>query len=67
MPISGKEMLAEFLRAGFAIIKSHGGIRRKGGHVKVRKGSETVIIPMHKELKKGTEATLRKKLRDIKK
>jgi predicted RNA binding protein YcfA (HicA-like mRNA interferase family) len=57
MPISGKEMRKLFLRAGYEIVP--GG---KGSHWKLRKGNKTVIIPEHKELKKGLEHALRKML-----
>ena len=46
MPISGKEMLNCYLKAGWKIL------RRKGSHVIVGKGNERETIPMHKELKK---------------
>ncbi|MFW9874987.1 MAG: hypothetical protein ACFFG0_17915 [Candidatus Thorarchaeota archaeon] len=34
--------------------------------MKLRKGKITVIIPAHKELKKGTERSLMKKLKEEK-
>ena len=49
MPMSGKEMGKLFQREGFEIIKGQG----KGSHIKLRKGFMTVIVPNHKELKKG--------------
>ena len=54
MPISGKQMLKRFQKASWVIVS------RKGSHVKVGKGSET--IPMHKELKKGLESKLLKRI-----
>ena len=57
MPISGKDMRKLFLQKGYEIIP--GG---KGSHWKLRKGKKTVIIPEHKELKKGLEHALRKVL-----
>ena len=56
MPLSGKEMLKLYLRAGW-IIKA-----QKGSHVKVGKNGERETIPMHKELKKGLEFKLLKHL-----
>jgi predicted RNA binding protein YcfA (HicA-like mRNA interferase family) len=56
LPISGKEMLKRFEKAGWRVIS------RRGSHVKVGRGSEREIIPMHKELKKGLEHQLLKRL-----
>ena len=56
MPISGKQMLRLFRRAGWRVIS------RRGSHVKVGKDSEREIIPMHKEMKKGLEQKLLKRL-----
>jgi len=56
LPVSGKEMLKRFLRDGWQIVS------RRGSHVKVGKGSRREIIPMHKELKKGLEQKLLKRL-----
>lgn len=60
MPISGKDLANEFRKAGFEEVKGGG----KGSHRKLRKGKMTVIIPDHKELKKGTEMALRKILKE---
>lgn len=60
MPISGKEMAKLFTKKGFEIIKGGG----KGSHIKLRKGNKTVIVPAHKELKKGLEKALLKQLRE---
>jgi predicted RNA binding protein YcfA (HicA-like mRNA interferase family) len=62
MPVSGKELAKLFKKKGFVEIKKQG----KGSHMKLRKGKITVIIPFHKELKKGTEKFLRKKLNEVK-
>jgi len=59
MPISGKDMRKLFLKHGYEIVP--GG---KGSHWKLRKGAKTVIIPEHKELKKGLEHALRKALEE---
>jgi len=56
MPLSGKEMLKRFLKVGWVIIK------QRGSHVKVGKNGMRETIPMHKELKKGLENKLLKRL-----
>lgn len=56
MPISGKDLMKLFLKKGYELVS--GG---KGSHLKLKKkNNPTVIIPNHKELKKGTEHALRK-------
>ena len=58
MTISGKEMLKLFLKAGWKLE------RTKGSHHFVSKGNLTEVIPVHsKDLKKGTEKYLFKKLK----
>ncbi|HON80085.1 MAG TPA: type II toxin-antitoxin system HicA family toxin [Spirochaetota bacterium] len=58
MPLSGKEMLKKYLKEGWV------KLRQKGSHVAVfKEGEGTVEIPMHKELKKGTESFLLKRLK----
>lgn len=62
MPISGQEMMKLFIRKGYVL--AAGG---KGSHLKLKKPyNPTVIIPNHKELKKGTEHALRKILNLVK-
>lgn len=56
MPLSGKEMLRLFLQAGWTIR------RKRGSHVIVGKLQLRETIPMHKELKKGLERALLKRL-----
>jgi len=63
MPISGKKMLKRYLKEGWFIL------RRGSSHVQVSKlrndgkrMNET--IPMHKELKKGLECKLLKRLKE---
>ena len=58
MPISGKEMIQQFKKAGWIEIS------QKGSHVKIGKGNLRETIPMHKELKKGLEQKLLKRLND---
>lgn len=63
VPISGKELCKLFQKAGYILVP--GG---KGSHMKLKKsGCPTVTIPNHKELKKGTEHSLMKILRNEKK
>jgi predicted RNA binding protein YcfA (HicA-like mRNA interferase family) len=58
MPISGKDLCKLFLKAGYRLVQ--GG---KGSHMKLKKKNcPTIIIPNHKELKKGLEHALRKQL-----
>lgn len=56
MPKSGEEILKLYMKAGWKIIS------QKGSHVKVGKETLREIIPMHKELKKGLEQALLKRL-----
>jgi len=60
MPISGKEMLAKFLKAGWKKLK------QKGSHVKIGKDDLRQTIPMQRELKKGLERKLLKFLEEHK-
>jgi predicted RNA binding protein YcfA (HicA-like mRNA interferase family) len=56
MPISGREMLKRYLRAGWIEKWQH------GSHVQVEKDHDHETIPMAKELPKGTERALMKHL-----
>ena len=47
MPISGKEMLKRFMKAGWIIL------RHRGSHVIIGKDEDRETIPMHHELKTG--------------
>ena len=58
MPISGKEMLAIYKRNGWLLL------RQTGSHMIVGKNNERETIPNHKELSKGLEIKLRKRLED---
>lgn len=58
MPLSGREMVRLFEKAGFEIVKGQG----KGSHIKLRKNGIMAIVPNHRELKKGTERALLKQL-----
>jgi predicted RNA binding protein YcfA (HicA-like mRNA interferase family) len=57
MPLSGKEMLKRYLSCGWVVL------RQVGSHVIVGKGVDRETIPMHRELKKGLEAKLLKRLK----
>jgi len=60
MPTSGKDLVKQFEKAGYEIIAKGG----KGSHWKLKKDDcPTIIIPNHKELKKGTECALKKFLK----
>jgi predicted RNA binding protein YcfA (HicA-like mRNA interferase family) len=56
MPLSGKAMVQLYQNAGWRVVG------QRGSHVKLRSGHQTEIIPLHKELKKGMEAKLLKRL-----
>jgi len=56
MPISGKAMLRLYIAKGWVVL------RQKGSHVIVGRDQLRETIPMHKELKKGLEKKLLKKL-----
>lgn len=58
MPLSGKEMLKLFKKEGWV------ELRQSGSHVIVGKLQLRETIPMHKELKKGLEQKLLKRLKD---
>lgn len=47
MPMSGREMLRLFEKAGWT------RLRQKGSHVQMIKNGQHETIPMHKELGKG--------------
>lgn len=56
MPKSGEEVLKLYLKAGWVLL------RQKGSHVIVGKAGEREVIPMHRELKKGLEQKLLKRV-----
>jgi predicted RNA binding protein YcfA (HicA-like mRNA interferase family) len=56
MPQSGEDILKLFKKAGWTVLA------RKGSHVKLGKGSLRETIPMHKELARGLEQYLLKRL-----
>ena len=56
MPMSGKEMLRLYKLNGWT------ELRQKGSHVVVGKGNLRETIPLHRELKKGLELSLKKRM-----
>jgi predicted RNA binding protein YcfA (HicA-like mRNA interferase family) len=62
MPVSGKEMLKRFLKNGWIIL------RKRSSHIQVhKKGKRKILnetIPLHKELKKGLEKYLLKRMKE---
>lgn len=57
MPLSGKEMKRLFEKNGWV------ELRQKGSHVVMGKDNDRETIPMHRELKKGLERKLLKRLK----
>ncbi len=55
--MSGKDMLKLYEQSGWVFL------RQNGSHVAVGKGALRETIPMHRELKKGTEQKLLKKMK----
>jgi predicted RNA binding protein YcfA (HicA-like mRNA interferase family) len=61
MPMNGEELLKLFEKHGWR------KVRQRGSHVIVHKeGQAPETIPMHKELKKGLEHKLLKRLQEKK-
>ena len=56
MPLSGEAMLRLYKKAGWIVLQ------RRGSHVKVGNDSVRETIPMHKELGRGLEQKLLKRL-----
>jgi predicted RNA binding protein YcfA (HicA-like mRNA interferase family) len=56
MPLSGEQMLRLYQKAGWRVVS------QKGSHVKLAMDNQRETIPMHKELKKGLECALFKRL-----
>lgn len=46
--ISGQELVKLLMRDGFILMS------QKGSHIKLRKGKTVVIVPNHREIRKGT-------------
>ena len=56
MPLSGEDVLRLYRKAGWVVL------HRKGSHLKVGKNDMRETIPMHKELGRGIERKLLKRL-----
>jgi len=50
--ISGEELVKILIKEGFILIS------QKGSHIKLKKDKITVIVPNHKEIRKGTLYTI---------
>lgn len=56
MPLSGKEIIRIYELHGWQVL------RQKGSHVQMGRGSERETVPLHREVKKGLEWKLLKRL-----
>jgi predicted RNA binding protein YcfA (HicA-like mRNA interferase family) len=54
MPIGGKEAVKILQKQGFLVS------RQRGSHVVLSNGTNTTVVPMHKELRKGTIRSIAK-------
>ncbi|HOX18343.1 MAG TPA: type II toxin-antitoxin system HicA family toxin [Spirochaetales bacterium] len=61
MPLSGKEMLDRYLAAGWILV------RIRGSHARVMLGAFRETIPLHRELHRGIERALLKRLESVRK
>jgi predicted RNA binding protein YcfA (HicA-like mRNA interferase family) len=46
--VSGAEVIRAFERLGFVMV------RQRGSHVMMRRGSSGCVVPLHREVKRGT-------------
>ena len=46
--VSGTDAIRALERLGFAVV------RRRGSHVMMRRGSVGCVVPLHREIKRGT-------------
>jgi len=46
--ISGEKLVKILIKEGFVLLS------QKGSHIKLKRGEVTIIVPNHKELRKGT-------------
>ena len=58
MPISGKEMVKKYQDQDWIVL------RQRGSHIILGRGQERETIPDHRELKKGLEKKLLKRLKE---
>ncbi len=59
MPMSGREMMKKYQENGWYVV------RQRGSHVRMQKGESFETIPLHKELKRGMERALLKRLEEV--
>ena len=52
--LAGRDVVSGLQRLGFE------QIGQRGSHIKMRKGSLTVIVPNHREVRRGTLSTILK-------
>ena len=52
--LAGRDVVSALQRLGFE------QIGQKGSHIKLRRGSLTVIVPNHREVRRGTLSTILK-------
>jgi len=50
--VSGQEVIDALQRLGFAVA------RQRGSHVVLRRQAEGTVVPLHREVKRGTPATI---------
>ena len=48
--VSGRDLIGALERLGF------GQVRQRGSHVVMRRGQQGCVVPLHRELKRGTLA-----------
>lgn len=53
-PLSGREVIRGLQRLGFE------QIGQRGSHIKMRRGGSTVIVPDHREVRRGTLSSILK-------
>ncbi len=46
--VSGAEVIRTFERLGFRVV------RQRGSHVMLRRNSDVCVVPLHREVKRGT-------------
>ena len=56
-PLSGREIIRAFERLGFEQVS------QSGSHVKLRRAEISCVVPLHREVKKGTLAGILRQAR----
>ncbi len=59
MPMSGRDMMKKYKENGWYVV------RQRGSHVRMQKRESFETIPLHKELKKGIQRALLKRLEEV--